>query len=68
MSPWEVLVANLTLSVTGPIAKGFSLVALVVGGLTWAYDEGHSKRALAGTFLGIGMAIGAANFMAWLFP
>jgi type IV secretion system protein TrbC len=67
-SPWENAVNVLKTSFTGPIATGLSLVAIVVGGLTFAYGEGHSKRALAGLIFGVGMAIGAANFMAWMFP
>jgi type IV secretory pathway VirB2 component (pilin) len=55
-------------SFTGPIARGLSLVAIVIGGLTFAYGEGGSKRILAGIIFGVGMAIGAVNFMAWLFP
>jgi type IV secretory pathway VirB2 component (pilin) len=53
---------------TGPIARGLSLVAIVVGGLMFAYGEGQSKRTMAGILFGVGMAIGAVNFMAWLFP
>jgi len=67
-SPWENAVNALKTSMTGPIATGLSLVAIVIGGLTFAYGEGHSKRALAGIVFGVGMAIGAANFMAWMFP
>lgn len=55
-------------SFTDPIATGLSLVAIVVGGLTFAYGEGQSKRTLAGIIFGVGMAIGAVNFMSWLFP
>jgi len=41
----------------------------VVGGITISFDEGGgSKRMLAGILFGVGMAIGAVNFMAWLFP
>jgi type IV secretory pathway VirB2 component (pilin) len=67
-SPWETAVTNLQTSFTGPIAKGLSLVALVVGGLMFAYSEGGSKKVFAGIVFGLGMALGAANFMAWLFP
>ena len=67
-SPWENAVAVLTASFTGPIARGLSLVAIVVGGITFAFGEGGSKRLLAGIVFGVGMAIGAVNFMAWLFP
>jgi type IV secretion system protein TrbC len=66
--PWENAVNVLQTSFTGPIARGLSLVAIVIGGLTFAYGEGGSKRILAGIIFGVGMAIGAVNFMAWLFP
>ncbi len=66
--PWENAVQVLEQAFTGPIATGLSLVAIVVGGLMFAYGEGQSKRMLAGIVFGIGMAIGAVNFMAWLFP
>ena len=67
-SPWENAVGVLEQAFTGPIATGLSLVAIVLGGLMFAYGEGQSKRMLAGIVFGIGMAIGAVNFMAWLFP
>ena len=66
--PWEQAVQVLQTAFTGSIAKGLSLVAIVVGGLMFAFGEGQSKRALAGIIFGVGMAIGAVNFMAWLFP
>ena len=66
--PWDQAVQVLQTSFTGSIAKGLSLVAIVVGGLMFAFGEGHSKKALAGIIFGVGMAIGAVNFMAWLFP
>ena len=67
-SPWENAVNALMVSFTGPIARGLSLVSIVVGGVTFAFGEGGSKRLLAGIVFGVGMAIGAVNFMAWLFP
>jgi len=67
-SPWENAVDVLRAAFTGPIARGLSLVAIVVGGLMFAFGEGDSKRMLAGILFGVGMAIGAVNFMAWLFP
>jgi len=68
VSPWENAVNVLMTSFTGPIAQGLSLVAIVIGGVTFAFGEGGSKRLLAGIVFGVGMAIGAVNFMAWLFP
>src|SRR5215471_2457262 len=67
-SPWENAVDVLRTAFTGPIARGLSLVAIVVGGLMFAFGEGESKRMLAGIVFGVGMAIGAVNFMSWLFP
>ncbi len=67
-SPWENAVTVLQNSFTGPIARGLSLVAIVVGGLMFSFGEGDSKRMLAGIVFGVGMAIGAVNFMTWLFP
>lgn len=66
--PWDNAVNVLKTAFTGTIATGLSLVAIVVGGLMFAYGEGQSKRMLAGIIFGIGMAVGAVNFMAWLFP
>jgi type IV secretory pathway VirB2 component (pilin) len=67
-SPWENAVNVLQTAFTGTIAKGLSLISIVVGGVTFAFSEGGSKRLLAGIVFGVGMAIGAVNFMAWLFP
>ena len=67
-SPWENAVNSLMTSFTGPIARGLSLVAIVIGGITFAFGEGGSKRLLAGIVFGAGMALGAVNFMTWLFP
>jgi type IV secretion system protein TrbC len=67
-NPWETAVTALQTSMTGTIAKGCSLVAIVVGGLMFAFGEGGSKKMLSGIIFGLGMALGAVNFMGWLFP
>lgn len=67
-SPWESAVGVLQQAFTSTIARGLSLVAIVVSGLTFAFGEGGSKRVLAGVLFGVGMAIAAVNFLAWLFP
>jgi type IV secretion system protein TrbC len=66
--PWDNAVNVLKTAFTGTIATGLSLVAIVVGGLMFAYGEGQSKKTLAGIVFGVDMAIGAVSFMAWLFP
>ena len=66
-SPWENAVNVLQASFTGTIAKGLSLVAIVIGGLTFAFGEGGGKRTFAGIVFGLGMAVLAVNFLSWLF-
>ncbi|MDE0165224.1 MAG: TrbC/VirB2 family protein [Bryobacterales bacterium] len=65
--PWVNAVQVLQTAFTGPIATALSLLAIVIGGLMFAFGEGGSKRALAGIIFGLGMALGANNFMTWLF-
>ena len=67
ISPWLQAIDVLEQAFTGPIARGLSLIAIVIGGLMFAFGEGGSKKALAGIVFGLGMAMGAANFLAWLF-
>ena len=62
--PWDNAVNVLKTAFTGSIAQGLSLVAIVVGGLMFAYGEGQSKKTLAGIVFGVGMAIGAVKFTA----
>jgi type IV secretory pathway VirB2 component (pilin) len=66
-SPWENAVNVLQQAFTGTIAKGLALVAIVVGGLTFAFGEGGGKRTFAGLIFGLGMAVLAVNFLTWLF-
>jgi type IV secretory pathway VirB2 component (pilin) len=62
-SPWENAVNVLQTAFTGPIAKGLALVAIVVGGLTFAFGEGGGKKTFAGIVFGLGMAVLAVNFL-----
>jgi type IV secretion system protein TrbC len=66
-SPWENAVNVLQQAFTGTIAKGLALVALVIGGLTFAFGEGGGKKTFAGIIFGLGMALLAVNFLTWLF-
>ena len=67
VSPWLDAIGVLETAFTGPIARGLSLISIVIGGLMFAFGEGGSKKALAGIIFGLGMAMGAANFLTWLF-
>lgn len=66
-SPWEKSSTALMAAFTGPIARGLSLVAIVVGGLAFAFGEGQGKKAIAAIVFGVGMAVGAVSFFSWLF-
>ena len=43
-SPWENAVTVLMTSFTGPIARGLSLVSIVVGGITFEILEATPRR------------------------
>ena len=55
--PWDQAVQVLQTAFTGPIATGLALVAIVVGGLMFAFGEGAAKRTLAGVIFAVGMAV-----------
>ena len=63
-SPWENAVSVLQQAFTSTIARGLSLVAIVVSGLTFAFGEGGSQRVFSGVLFGVGMGIAAVNFLA----
>ena len=67
-SPWLEAITVLQNAFTGPIARGLALISIVCGGLMFAFGEGGSKKAMAGIIFGVGMAVGAVNFLGWLFP
>ena len=58
---------NLEVSFTGPLARSMALVAIVLGGLMFMYGEGGAKRQISGIVFGGGLALFAAQFLAWLF-
>ena len=62
-SPWVQAVNNVVQAFTGPIARG---LLLVVGGVLFMFNEGGSKQTLAGIIFGVGMAVGAVNFLDWI--
>ena len=67
VSPWERAAQNLEVSFTGPLARSMALVAIVIGGLMFMYGEGGAKRQISGIVFGGGLALFAAQFLAWLF-
>jgi type IV secretory pathway VirB2 component (pilin) len=51
---------------TGTIAKVASLIAIVIGGYSFAHGEPGAKKALAGVAAGTGIAVLAVNVLSWL--
>ena len=66
-SPWERASSNLEATFTGPLARSLALVAIVIGGLMFMFGEGGAKRQISGIVFGGGLALFAAQFLAWLF-
>ena len=66
-SPWERAANNLAATFTGPLARSLALVAIVIGGLLFMFGESGAKRQISGIVFGGGLALFAAQFLAWLF-
>jgi type IV secretory pathway VirB2 component (pilin) len=66
-SPWERASNNLATTFTGPLARSLALVAIVIGGLMFMFGEAGAKRQISGIVFGGGLALFAAQFLAWLF-
>ena len=66
-SPWERAANNLALTFTGPLARSLALGAIVIGGLMFMFGEAGAKRQISGIVFGGGLALFAAQFLAWLF-
>ena len=66
-SPWERAALNLSTTFTGPLARSLALVAIVIGGLMFMFGEAGAKRQISGIVFGGGLALFAAQFLAWLF-
>jgi type IV secretory pathway VirB2 component (pilin) len=66
-APWERAASNLEATFTGPLARSLALVAIVIGGLMFMFGEGGAKRQISGIVFGGGLALFAAQFLAWLF-
>lgn len=64
--PFETGISSIQTLFTGPIAKTASLIAIVIGGYTFAPGEPGAKKTLAGVAAGTGIAILATNVLTWL--
>ena len=67
VSPWETVGVKLCELFYGKLGKALAIVAVVIGGLLYAFGEGGSKSQLAGIAFGTGMVLLAPAFLTWLF-
>jgi type IV secretion system protein VirB2 len=65
-SPFDTGISSIQTLFTGTIAKAASLIAIVIGGYTFAHGEPGAKKTLAGVAAGTGIAIMATNILTWL--
>jgi type IV secretory pathway VirB2 component (pilin) len=65
-SPFDTGFTAIQSLFTGTIAKVASLVAIVIGGYSFAHGEPGAKKALAGVAAGTGIAVLAVNVLSWL--
>jgi type IV secretory pathway VirB2 component (pilin) len=65
-SPFDTGISSIQTLFTGTIAKAASLIAIVIGGYTFAHGEPGAKKSLAGVAAGTGIAIMATNVLTWL--
>jgi type IV secretory pathway VirB2 component (pilin) len=65
-SPFDTGFTSLQTLFTGTVAKVASLIAIVIGGYSFAHGEPGAKKALAGVAAGTGIAVMAANVLSWL--
>ena len=61
--PWEGPLDQIVQSLTGPVAKGLGVLAIVSVGFGFAFSEGGSTlRRVLGIVLGLSIAFAAAQF------
>jgi type IV secretion system protein VirB2 len=62
--PWDGPIASIINDLSGSIAKGFIIGAIVVTGLMWAFGEhGSSMKKVMGIAAGGALALGAVSFV-----
>ena len=65
-SPFDSGLTSIQTLFTGTIAKAASLIAIVIGGYSFAHGEPGAKKTLAGVAAGTGVAVLAVNVLSWL--
>ena len=66
--PWKNVGDALCDLFFNTLGKALAIVAVVIGGLMYAFGEGGSKSQIAGLAFGAGMVLMAPGFLRWLLP
>ena len=65
-SPWEIVGERLCDLFMNKLGKALAIVAVIIGGLMYAFGEGGSKSQIAGLAFGAGMVLLAPQFLGWI--
>lgn len=64
--PWSTAAVALYTLFTGVIVRALSGVAVVLAGLMYAFSTHQDKGKIAALIFGLGMALGAVQFLNWI--
>jgi type IV secretory pathway VirB2 component (pilin) len=65
-SPFDSGITSIQTLFTSTIARAASLIAIVIGGYSFAHGDPGAKKTLGGVAAGTGIAVLAVNVLSWL--
>lgn len=65
-SPFDTGITSIQALFTSTIARAASLIAIVIGGYSFAHGDPGAKKTLGGVAAGTGIAVLAVNVLSWL--
>jgi type IV secretory pathway VirB2 component (pilin) len=65
-SPFDTGTTSIQTLFTSTIARAASLIAIVIGGYSFAHGDPGAKKTLGGVAAGTGIAVLAVNVLSWL--
>ena len=65
-SPFDSGITSIQNLFTSTIARAASLIAIVIGGYSFAHGDPGAKKTLGGVAAGTGIAVLAVNVLSWL--
>jgi type IV secretory pathway VirB2 component (pilin) len=64
--PFDSGITSIQTLFTSTIARAVSLIAIVIGGHSFAHGDPGAKKTLGGVVAGTGIAVLAVNVLSWL--